>query len=99
MRSQVEIRVKGKIDARWSEWLGGLAVTHCDEDETMLTGWIPDQSALYGLMSKLRDLGLQLSAVKVLEDAGAGNDQGSCQNGPDACHEPLGSACWHKQRR
>lgn len=65
---QVQIRVKGQIDERWSEWLDGLAITHTGEDETVLTGLIPDQSALYGLMSKLRDLGLSLLAVDVGEE-------------------------------
>ena len=64
---QVQIRVKGQIDERWSEWLDGLTITHT-EGETLLTGPILDQSALYGLMSKLRDLGLSLAAVRVGED-------------------------------
>ena len=66
---QVQIRVKGQIDPRWSEWLGGLAIAHTGKDETLLAGTIPDQPALYGLLSKLRDLGLVLLAVEVGEDA------------------------------
>ena len=64
---QVEIRVKGRIDERWSEWLDGLAITHTAQDETVLAGPILDQAALYGLMSKLRDLGLSLSSVRCAE--------------------------------
>jgi hypothetical protein len=62
---QVEIRVKGQIDERWSEWLGGLAVTHTEEGETVLSGTVLDQAALYGLIAKLRDLGLPLAALSV----------------------------------
>jgi hypothetical protein len=62
---QVEIRVKGQIDERWSEWLDGFTITHTQENTTVLSGPILDQSALYGLMSKLRDLGLALAAVSV----------------------------------
>ena len=65
---QIQIRVKGQIDERWSEWLDGLEIMHTAENETVLTGFIRDQSALYGLMSKLRDLGLPLSAVSVGEE-------------------------------
>lgn len=65
---QIQIRVKGQIDERWSEWLDGLTVTHRG-NETVLSGAIPDQAALYGLISKLRDLGLPLAAVRVGEDA------------------------------
>jgi len=61
---QVEIRVKGRINDEWSEWLGGLAVSHSGPDGTVLTGRIQDQAALYGILSRLRDLGLELSAVR-----------------------------------
>ena len=60
---QIEIRVKGHIDERWSEWLDDLTFTYTDQDETVLTGAIVDQAALYGLVAKLRDLGLPLLSV------------------------------------
>jgi hypothetical protein len=69
---QVEIRVKGQIDERWSEWLGGLAVTHTEEGETVLSGTVLDQAALYGLIAKLRDLGLPLAALSVGAEASHG---------------------------
>jgi len=64
---QVEIRVRGQIDERWSEWLDGLTIAHTDEHETVLTGSILDQAALYGLVAKLRDLGLSLLSVSCVE--------------------------------
>lgn len=64
---QVEIRFKGEIDERWSAWFGGLTVSHPDPDGTVLTGVVPDQAALYGIISRLRDLGLQLSSVSSVE--------------------------------
>ena len=60
---QVEIRVKGQIDERWSEWLEGLTIAHTAEGETVLTGSVLDQSALYGLLARLRELGLPLLSV------------------------------------
>jgi hypothetical protein len=60
---QVEIRVKGRINEEWSEWLGGLTISHSGPDGTVLTGRVQDQAALYGIISRLRDLGLELSAV------------------------------------
>lgn len=70
---QVEIRVKGQISERWSEWLQGLAITHTPEGETVLSGRIADQSALYGLIARLRDLGLPLLSVNPREsEPGAG---------------------------
>jgi hypothetical protein len=60
---QVEIRVKRQVDEHWSNWFDDLTVTHTDQDETVLTGSIVDQTALYGLIAKLRDLGLHLLSV------------------------------------
>jgi len=60
---QVEIRIKGHINEEWSDWLGGLSISHSDPEATVLTGLVPDQAALYGIISRLRDLGLELSAV------------------------------------
>jgi hypothetical protein len=56
----VEIRVQGQIDENWSSWFGGMQIHHLDPDETVLSGTIPDQAALYGMIAKLRDLGLTL---------------------------------------
>ena len=64
---QIEIQVKGQIDKRWSEWLEGLTVRHTEEGETVLTGSVVDQAALYRLIAKLRDLGLPLTAVHSIE--------------------------------
>lgn len=60
---KVEIHIKGQINAQWSEWFGGQAVSHPDPDETVLSGLVADSSALYGIISRLRDLGLQLTSV------------------------------------
>ena len=60
---QVEIRVKGYINEDWSEWFDGLTIIHSDRNETIITGPIVDQSALYGMLNRLRDLGLPLVSV------------------------------------
>ncbi|MEK7354086.1 MAG: hypothetical protein AABZ77_06250 [Chloroflexota bacterium] len=60
---QIEIRIKGQIDYDWSDWMGGLIITHTGQGETVLTGSVRDQAALYGLLSRLSDLGLQLNSV------------------------------------
>ncbi len=60
---QVEIRVKGQIDEHWSNWFEGMTITHTEQGETVLTGTVVDEPALYGLLVKIRDLGLQLISV------------------------------------
>jgi hypothetical protein len=64
---RVEIRVQGQLDKRWSEWFEGLAITHREEDETVLSGPVTDQAALYGLLAKLGALGLPLLSVRRVE--------------------------------
>jgi hypothetical protein len=59
----VEIRVKGCIDEHWSTWFAGLKITQTGQDETVLSGEVVDQAALYGVLSMLRDLGLPLLSV------------------------------------
>jgi hypothetical protein len=66
---QYSIRVKGALDVRWADWFGGLTLKVLDNDETLLTGPITDQAALYGILAKIRDLGLVLLAVQRDDDA------------------------------
>ena len=62
-----EIRVKGTLDRKWSDWFDGFTITPQGNDETLLTGPVADQAALHGLLAKIRDLGLPLLSVKRLE--------------------------------
>jgi len=64
-----QIRVKGNLDRKWSDWFDGLTITPQADDETLLTGPVADQSALHGLLGKIRDLGLPLLSVKRVEAA------------------------------
>jgi hypothetical protein len=58
MASRYEIRVKGHLPEHWSEWLEGLTITHGANGETVLSGSLRDQAALFGVVVKVRDLGL-----------------------------------------
>ena len=61
-----QIRIKGHLGPQWADWFGGLSITLEDDGETLLTGPVVDQAALYGLLRKVRDLGMPLiSAVRV----------------------------------
>ena len=62
-----QIRLKEQLDQHWSSWLGGLTITTEANGETVLTGEIVDQSALHGLLSKVRDLQLTLIAIYPIE--------------------------------
>lgn len=60
---QVQIQIAGEIDYSWAEWLHGLTPIHTETNDTILIGALPDQAALYGVLAKLRDLGLTLISV------------------------------------
>jgi hypothetical protein len=62
-----QIRIKGRLDRRWTAWFAGMTITQASNSETLLTGPIIDQAALYGLLRKVRDLGLPLIAVNQVE--------------------------------
>ncbi len=62
-----QIRIKGHLDPRWSERFGGLTITLEDNGDTLLSGPVVDQSALHGLLRKVRDLGMQLISVTSIE--------------------------------
>ena len=62
-----EIRLEGHLDARWSAWFDGLAVTRDSDGTTLIHGVVADQAALHGLLQKTRDLGLPLISVNYFE--------------------------------
>ena len=62
-----QIRIKGHVDEQWTDWFGGLTITLEESGDTLLTGPVPDQAALFGLLKKVRDLGIQLISVNCAE--------------------------------
>jgi hypothetical protein len=63
MPEHYQIRVKGHLDLEWSAWFDGFSITHDADGNTIIAGLVADQSALYALIGKARDLGLMLIAV------------------------------------
>lgn len=57
-----EIRVAGHLSANWAARFEGLSIQHQPEGETILCGLL-DQSALHGVLVRIRDLGLKLISV------------------------------------
>ena len=65
-----QIVVKGHLDNEWSDWFDGLTITLVDNGETILSGPIIDQTALHGVLIKIRDLGLPLLSLMCVESDG-----------------------------
>ena len=63
MSQYYEIKIRGHLDPCWSEWFASLKLTYLEEDVTLLSGSLPDQAALHGLLERVRDLNLTLISV------------------------------------
>ena len=63
MPEYYEIRIGGHLDPHWASWFAGLELAHLEGNETLLSGSLPDQAALYGLLERVRDLNLRLISV------------------------------------
>lgn len=64
-----EIKIKGRLEERWSAWFEGLAFTYMNDGTTLLSGPLPDQAALHSILLKIRDMNLTLISVTQTESA------------------------------
>jgi hypothetical protein len=58
-----QVRIKGHLGQRWRDWFEGLTITLEEDGNTLLNGPVLDQSALHGILKKIRDLGMPLLSV------------------------------------
>ena len=58
-----QIRIKGHLGSQWTDWFDSMSITLEDNGDTLLTGPVTDQAALYGLLKKVRDLGMPLVSI------------------------------------
>ncbi|MBZ0301269.1 MAG: hypothetical protein K8J31_16100, partial [Anaerolineae bacterium] len=66
MAQYYEIRIKGHLDESWADWFDSMSLSHQDNGETLLSGALPDQAALHGVLNRLRDLGIELISVNMV---------------------------------
>ncbi len=62
------IRVRGHLDEAWADWFEGLAITNLEGGEAELSGPLPDQAALQGVLNQIGNLGLTLLSVNAAPD-------------------------------
>ena len=66
-----QIRIKGELRTEWEEWFWGFTITQIENGDTEMSGYVRDQTELFGLLRKIRDLGLPLiSLTRVESDEG-----------------------------
>jgi hypothetical protein len=61
------ITINGHLDISWTGWFEGMTIECQDDGTTLLTGYLPDQPALYGLISKLQKMGLSLLSIDMIK--------------------------------
>jgi hypothetical protein len=76
-----EIRIRGRLDEDWVEWFDDMTLTHTSEGQTILTGPVPDQAALHGLLNKIRNLNLELISATQMEADSKDESQAKSEGG------------------
>ena len=74
-----ELVVREPIDPSWSEWFDGFTITVSEGQRTKIVGLVTDQTALHGLLAKIRNLNLTVISVARAEGSG----ESSQEEGPD----------------
>lgn len=75
MPEYYEIKIKGHLDQSWSEGFANLKLTQLEGDRTLLSGLLPDQGALHGLLERIRDLNLTLISVTCSDPSAQDSDK------------------------
>lgn len=63
----MEVLIKGKLDASWSDWFESMTISQAGREDTLLSGDVPDLAAVYGILSRMSSLHLRLVSVSCLE--------------------------------
>ena len=70
-----QIRVEGILDPHWSGWFDGMSVSPQESGDTLLIGAVRDQTALHGILVRIRDLGMLLLSVERLDTCSRGKER------------------------
>ena len=63
-----QIKIKGYLGDDWTDWFGGLSISHDETGNTILSGIVVDQAQLYGLLKRIRDVGAELISVNLINE-------------------------------
>jgi len=80
MPTYYRITIQGHLDQHWSAWFDNMTITNAANGEAILCGSLPDQAALHGVLTKIRDLGLPLLGVTTVATNETQNNQSKKEN-------------------
>lgn len=63
-----EIRINGHLASVWADWFIGLKIDNLENGETLLSGYLPDQAALHGVLNRVSTLNLTLISVNAVSE-------------------------------
>ena len=66
MPEYYEIKIQSRLDPGWSDWFSGFHFTQLDGNVTLISGSLPDQTALFGLLKRIRDLNMKLISITIV---------------------------------
>lgn len=72
MKGQARIKISGHLDQKWEEWFDGMKIIY-EEENTILSGFIKDETFLHGILNKIRDLNLNIISVNPSPDEHGNN--------------------------
>ena len=76
MESQrYEIRIRGTLGPDWTDWFEGMELRQEEAGQTVIIGLLPDQSALHGLLARIRNLNLSIISIASVPPTNGGTDQ------------------------
>ncbi len=75
-----QVQIKGHLSGQWGGWFGGLEIENFPDGYAILRGQLADQTALYSLLNRLRDLGVSLVALTCTESGENDIEQSSGQS-------------------
>ncbi len=83
------LRIRGQLDAQWEDWFAGLNITPQENGDTLLSGALRDQAELFGLLKKVRDLGMPLLSVNCVEPGPPDAPDGKKSNEEDPSFDKI----------
>lgn len=62
MNVKTKIKIQGHLDKKWEDWFEGMKIIY-EDNNTILVGFVKDETFVHGILNRIRDLNLKLISV------------------------------------